>query len=334
MNHLKSGTAFFGQASYKNHKYNGVELQETGIYATDWRGYMPDIGRFAGMDALAEDYADQTPFHFAMNNPANYADPTGLYSVSQGGDRIDLDPSEFGAFFKKYKNGINGPIGSVFNEIQTNTNDYSLTQNLPELTIQGSKLKHAFTGDYFFNSDKNAIFNHLNKHIGVMTTFSEHKLDKVEQWANSDNFALKFSYKTVNDAYTFAQVFDGGLMERPEWESPFGGNYGNLDGTPNYHQEEGFANTLSTIYSTVRSLKVVKEFAVEGLNIASKMNAAQFSRVFKGTAIARATPATRGLLNRNLNKGIGYVNGQVESGMKAPAIVKFFGNMFKSKDKK
>jgi RHS repeat-associated protein len=138
MNHLKSGTAFFGQTSYKNHKYNGVELQETGIYATDWRGYMPDIGRFAGMDALAEDYADQTPFHFAMNNPANYADPTGLYSVSQGGDRIDLDPSEFGAFFKKYKNGINGPIGSVFNEIQTNTNDYSLTQNIPELVLTGN----------------------------------------------------------------------------------------------------------------------------------------------------------------------------------------------------
>jgi RHS repeat-associated protein len=139
MNHLKSGTAFFGQASYKNHKYNGVELQETGIYATDWRGYMPDIGRFVGMDALAEDYADQTPFHFAMNNPANYADPTGLYYESPGKDRIDLDPSEFGAFFKKYKNGINGPIGSVFNEIETNTNDYSLTQNLPELVLSAPK---------------------------------------------------------------------------------------------------------------------------------------------------------------------------------------------------
>jgi hypothetical protein len=78
----------------------------------------------------------------------------------------------------------------------------------------------------------------------------------------------------------------------------------------------------------------VKEFATEELQVTSKMNAAQFSSTFKGTAISRAAPATRGIMNRYLNKGIGYVNGQVESGMKAPTVVKSVGNMFNPKDEK
>ncbi|KFF08936.1 hypothetical protein N6B72_10885 [Chryseobacterium soli] len=31
MNYLKTGNAFYGQGSYKNYKYNGKELQETGM---------------------------------------------------------------------------------------------------------------------------------------------------------------------------------------------------------------------------------------------------------------------------------------------------------------
>jgi len=32
MNHLKSGNSYFGAGSYKAYKYNGKELQETGMY--------------------------------------------------------------------------------------------------------------------------------------------------------------------------------------------------------------------------------------------------------------------------------------------------------------
>lgn len=51
------------------------------MYAMDWRNYMPDIGRFATIDPLSELYTDQTPYHFALNNPSNYSDPLGLFAT-------------------------------------------------------------------------------------------------------------------------------------------------------------------------------------------------------------------------------------------------------------
>ncbi|MCS4304939.1 hypothetical protein [Chryseobacterium sp. BIGb0232] len=45
MNHLNTGNTFFGQGTYKNYKYNGKELQETGMDDYGARMYMSDIGR-------------------------------------------------------------------------------------------------------------------------------------------------------------------------------------------------------------------------------------------------------------------------------------------------
>lgn len=63
-----------GNPSYK-YKYNGKEMQETGMYDYGWRQYMPDVARWMQLDPLVEDTED--PYAYVFNNPISLTDPDG-----------------------------------------------------------------------------------------------------------------------------------------------------------------------------------------------------------------------------------------------------------------
>jgi RHS repeat-associated protein len=73
----------------QRYKYNGKELQDDlNQYDYGARFYDPLIGRWNGLDPLAEKYDWASPYKYAGNNPVNVTDPNGMIEVqdSYGGN--------------------------------------------------------------------------------------------------------------------------------------------------------------------------------------------------------------------------------------------------------
>ena len=76
------------------YQYNGKELNEElelgwNDFGARWQD--PSIGRFAGVDALAELSPDWTPYRYAYNNPLRYSDPFGLTENDEIDRQIQYD---------------------------------------------------------------------------------------------------------------------------------------------------------------------------------------------------------------------------------------------------
>lgn len=195
--------------------------------------------------------------------------------------------------------------------------------DLPELIINASRWYHAFTGNYFSNNGKKSIFDHLDKNIGAMATITEWDGDRGfwGNWSNSDNSLAKMSYGLANNFYLALQTVDTFNWLGAKNMSNYTGReaFSNLDDTSQFDYGERLTAFGTTFNPFGPKLNVPATFGTVGKEVLPKiafrlsddlapLSAARFSSLFKGTAVLRTAPATRGLINRYLNKGLNAVN--------------------------
>ncbi|WP_390452853.1 RHS repeat domain-containing protein, partial [Chryseobacterium sp. Alg-005] len=175
------------------YKFNGKELQESGMYDFGARMYMPDLGRWGVIDPLAESYRRWSPYHYAMNNPVKFTDPDGMGSYdSEGVWHSEMEDfnnyhhinwnahdQEYNTFKPSDEGGGGGPgitMGDLWDALFAQSEDY--TPNFEQFDFEQFGAEDCCpdpAAPWFFDKKGEELMNHWLGGSGKKLSFAYDK---------------------------------------------------------------------------------------------------------------------------------------------------------------
>lgn len=245
-------TASVGQ----RYKFGGKEeLENWDVLDFGFRTYDPTIGRWNGIDALADNSISITPYHYVNNNPIAYKDPNGLdwfYYKADGADDADWHWQD----------------GSKYDHTYTYTDDDGNEQT-KTTTLQGAEAVVVFNGytkENLGTSDNhqagskkksNQYLNGMGTIAADVTVYGPDGADDVSNYVGYTNSSDPSAFGVVADGIYDGQYVENGSLS--DWKlkgqvpARFGKNPAFPSRNPGYldgvyihsHNNDGWSGTYT-----------------------------------------------------------------------------------------